>query len=301
MPLERLSIRLTPVSDLSPLEGMSLKSLDCYQTRVSDLSPLRGMPLTDLNLNYTRVSDLSPLEGMSLTFLDCSRTTVSDLSPLRGMPLTDLNIASTLISDLTPLAAIPVLKMWGGPDVRLFHRADEQLLRSMPLTRINNTPSDEFWEQIAARREAVEQFARETGALPTTEQVQAVVDKLRELNGDELPLGHGEEGDSVTSATLVLKHRNYDLGPLRALSQLRQLNLTGGPHWLDISPINSLPLEELTCREEIAFKNAPVLREMETLQTINGRPKADYLDELQARYTWTQPGLSSDTDSVSAE
>ena len=40
----------------------------------SDLSPLQGLPLTTLNCGNTQVSDLSPLTGMHLTFLGCGNT-----------------------------------------------------------------------------------------------------------------------------------------------------------------------------------------------------------------------------------
>ncbi|MGA2031345.1 MAG: hypothetical protein ABSG68_03745, partial [Thermoguttaceae bacterium] len=39
------------------------------QTKVSDLSPLKGMPLNTLDCIDAPVSDLSPLEGMNLTAL----------------------------------------------------------------------------------------------------------------------------------------------------------------------------------------------------------------------------------------
>src|SRR5581483_7950850 len=37
------------LADLSPLAGFKLKSLSIYVTAVSDLSPLEGMPITYLN------------------------------------------------------------------------------------------------------------------------------------------------------------------------------------------------------------------------------------------------------------
>jgi hypothetical protein len=75
------------LSDLSPLAGMDLVSLECAGTAVADLTPLVGMDLTSLTLNSTEVSDLSPLAGMPLLHLTCYRTTVTDLSPLTGMKL----------------------------------------------------------------------------------------------------------------------------------------------------------------------------------------------------------------------
>jgi hypothetical protein len=43
------------------LKGMPLQRLEMHYTQVSDLSPLRGMALTTLYCLYTPVSDLSPL------------------------------------------------------------------------------------------------------------------------------------------------------------------------------------------------------------------------------------------------
>jgi hypothetical protein len=54
-------------------------------------------------------------------------------------------------------------------------------------------------------------------------------------------------------------------------------------HGLDLSAVNSLPLEELTCTADIALRNAPVLRGMKTLKTINGQPAAKYLDSVIAK------------------
>jgi hypothetical protein len=72
----------SPLSDLSPLEGMSLTTLVCGGNSVSDLSPLRGMPLTTLSVDADKVVDLSPLRGMPLTVLNIRSTPVVDLSPL---------------------------------------------------------------------------------------------------------------------------------------------------------------------------------------------------------------------------
>jgi hypothetical protein len=59
------------VSDLSPLKGMNLKSLDLYVTRVSDLSPLKGMEKLEVLKCWSMpVSDLSPLKGLPLRFLE---------------------------------------------------------------------------------------------------------------------------------------------------------------------------------------------------------------------------------------
>jgi hypothetical protein len=111
-----LSFPSTAVSDLSPLAGMKLTSLDCNSTQVTDQSPLAGMPLTRLHCRgWTQppvrmISDLSPLKGMKLSWLGISQTQVRDLTPLKGIPLHILNVSSTNVSDLSPLAAMHALE-----------------------------------------------------------------------------------------------------------------------------------------------------------------------------------------------
>jgi hypothetical protein len=98
------------VADLSPLKGMSLKTLYCYDTAVADLSPLAGMPLTYLHCSQTRVSDLSPLERMPLRNLEAEILPLADLSPLRGMRLTHLGLFRTYrVTDLSPLKGMPLI------------------------------------------------------------------------------------------------------------------------------------------------------------------------------------------------
>ena len=107
------------VTDISPVRALpELKVLRCAGSAIgngnlSNLSPLAGMKLTSLDcyLNPT-LADLSVLQGMPLTNLQCYGTQVSDLSPLPGMPLTLLNIIGTQVSDLSPLRGIPLEKLW---------------------------------------------------------------------------------------------------------------------------------------------------------------------------------------------
>jgi len=94
-----LIVDYTQVSDLSPVQGMSLTRVSCHDTQVSDLLPLHGMPLDFLSCHDTQVSDLSPLEGMPLTTLHCGHTQVFDLSPLDNCKtLTILNVAKTKVT-----------------------------------------------------------------------------------------------------------------------------------------------------------------------------------------------------------
>ena len=116
-----------------------------------------------------------------------------------------------------------------------------------------------------ARRKAAEEFVESAAKLPVEKQIEAVRARLATLEAEVV-------GEMVTEAKLLLSNRPHDLTPLMAFEGLKKLTITAGPECLDLSPVNALPLEELTCREAMAKKNAPVLAEIKTLKTINGQP-----------------------------
>lgn len=120
------------LSDLSPLQGLSLTSLNVERTQVSVLLPLRNMPLTILNIQVTPVSDLTPLQGMKLSHLFCSNSSVADLSPLRNMPLQQLFLGATQVVDLSPLDAMPLVNL----TLDRTPVTDLSPLRSSPLTSL---------------------------------------------------------------------------------------------------------------------------------------------------------------------
>lgn len=145
LPLEIFDCNNTAVSSLEPLRGMKPSRLTVSQTKVSDLSPLQGMPLTYLNIALTLVTDLSALKGMKLESLDIHNLPISDLSPLNGMQLKALNLeAVTLIKDLSPLRGMPLKELW----IEYRPERDEEILRALPLERINDKPAAEFWKAV---------------------------------------------------------------------------------------------------------------------------------------------------------
>jgi hypothetical protein len=140
MPLETLDLTGTKVEDLTALGGMKLEQLGLERSKVSDLSLLKGMKLTALSVRGTSVSDLSPLAGMRLTFLHCGGSYVSDLSPLNGMPLGDLNCAGTKVTDASldqinkcHDLRLLVLNDTQASDLGLAHLKDHKNLRRIML------------------------------------------------------------------------------------------------------------------------------------------------------------------------
>ncbi len=141
--------RKSPLVDLAPLRGLSLRVFNCTMSEVTDLRPLQGMQLTYLSCSITGVADLTPLKGMPLSNLQIVDTPVSDLSPLRAMPLTRLRCYGTKASDLSSLKDMPLVELRCDFDPR----RDTEILRSIKsLEKINGTPVAEFWRQVESGR-----------------------------------------------------------------------------------------------------------------------------------------------------
>ena len=135
LPLETLDFSFNEVGDLGPLRGMPLESLICGANPVSDLAPLEGMRLESLRLQNTLVSDLAPLRGMPLRWLDlCQATRVSQLGAIAGMPLEYLNLAGLPVTDLAPVADRKSLKWLVVDDTRVTNLSP---LRGLGLTELS--------------------------------------------------------------------------------------------------------------------------------------------------------------------
>ena len=100
-PLESLDIAGTVLNNIEFTKNMPLRRLNISYTDVSDVTPLSGMrKLVELNLSYTRVADISILQGMNIKRLDVSGTDIVDLSCVRTMPLESLSVRRTKVTDL---------------------------------------------------------------------------------------------------------------------------------------------------------------------------------------------------------
>ena len=171
MELLSLNFSYNQVTDITPLMGMPLVSLSCYYNPISNLSPLRNMPLESIHLEGTKVADLSPLRGMTkLRGIWLGRTKVTDLSVLTGMPLGALWIFETQVTDLTPLRGmslyslsirssqvtdLSVLKDMPLSELQLDFtpERDTELLRSIKtLNTINSKPAADFWKEVDEKK-----------------------------------------------------------------------------------------------------------------------------------------------------
>jgi len=246
------SLGMGKLSDLSPLKSMKLTTLFCIHNQISDLSPLEGMPLTSLSLFInTKVADLSPLRGMPLNSLDLGGTSVVDLSPLQRMPLTCLRLGGTGVSDLSPLEGMKLTEL----SISGTRIADLSLLKGMPL------------KTLGIRMLNVFDLSPLQG-MPLTilECIEAKVADLTPLKGMPLEEFYGE-GTQID-----------DLSPLQGMP-LRQLAIANTPV-SDFSLLKDLPLKYLSFDFK-PFRDTELLRSIKSLETISGKPAADFWKEVE--------------------
>jgi serine/threonine protein kinase/Leucine-rich repeat (LRR) protein len=162
IPIRSLRLDRTPVTDLSALAGAPIQKLEMRETQITDLGALRGAPLEYLEAYKSSISDLSPLaECRSLRSLRIAGTQVADLTPVLSLPLTVLHILNTKITDVSPAARCETLEAIEIPK----DATGVEALRKLPhLQRIstrydgkNNQvaqTAEEFWREFDAQKKA---------------------------------------------------------------------------------------------------------------------------------------------------
>ncbi len=269
-----------PLSDLTPLKGMKLASLNLTSSLMNDLSPLEGMPLTSLVVGWPKLRDLSPLKGMPLTSLELAGTPVGDLSPLKGMPLTHLSLDSCgEVTDLSPLKGMPLtdlnLHSCGGV-------TDLSPLKGMPLTYLNLHDGPRVTDLSPLK------------GMPLS-FLQVSSDRLRDLS----PL----KGLPLTSLSFCHCSQVQDLSPLKDMkltqlfiddTQVRDLEpLRGMPlarlyansnEVTDLRPLQGMPLKTLILTPKNITQGLDVVRGMQSLTVIG----VNYYEGLPAGEFWAR-------------
>jgi Leucine-rich repeat (LRR) protein len=219
LPIRRLYLAHTAVSNIAGLREMELTTLDLSDTAVSDLAPLQGMPLEHLKLaDCVNVTDIWPLQGMELQTLSIRGTQVDNISALKGMPIEEIDLACTPVRSIEALRDMPIR---GGISLARTKVADLRPLKDMPLTWIN------LWETPVEDIEPLR-------GMPLTE-VDLTATKVTDLR----PLSNME----LRSLDLNLCSRLADLTPLQGISlqriTLRQTQVT------DIEALRGMPIKEI--------------------------------------------------------
>jgi Leucine-rich repeat (LRR) protein len=160
MLLTYLNCSNNKIEDLSPLQGMPLKTLNITGNPVTSLVALKDTKLQELTCSKTSITTLQPISSLSLQSLNANTTDITSIKPLQDMPLRRLNIFNCKhLKDIYTLSDIPTLEDLIFPH----HIQDFSFLRHMPnLKYIVNTeaqlknphpqPSYLFWEKQEQRK-----------------------------------------------------------------------------------------------------------------------------------------------------
>jgi Leucine-rich repeat (LRR) protein len=219
---------------------------------LNDITPIRAFTKlqefggTELGPEFR---DISPLEGLSLEKVHLQyNERITDLRPLAAMPIKYLHLWRCKIVDFTPLKDMPLksLNVGGG----LQNNIDLKLFSHLPLEFLCLNYSD-----------VSDLTPLKNCPLTELECTSTQISDLSPLRGMRLQhLG-------------IAKTKVKDLSPLRGMP-LTKLHIDETPV-TDLSPLKGMPLKDLHC-DFNARRDAAILREITTLETINGMPAAEF-------------------------
>ncbi len=279
LPLKQLDLSAAPgVTDLSPLAGMKLESLSLHpNSGVTDLKVILDMPITSLALPNS-ITDLRPFKGMKLQSLACSTT---DLSPVAGMPLESLSIGNARPADLSLLAGMK-LKSFGIRQYRTHYEPDEKMLRAMPLETINGKPAAKILGNARGGEESPPGIRECHGEVAPGGRRASRDKGSYEIQGvPRVPHCGRRGGRSQGVYWSWLRGEQHDgagEGILQAEENQFRAHIDG---WTDMSPLMSLPIEEIEGTPAMITGNVMILRQMPALKTINGKPAKEVLSALK--------------------
>lgn len=234
------------LSDISLLKNLS--KLELIYQNISDLSPLENLSLSVLNIEGNSVDDLKPLERMTaLSELFAGSNPIRDLTPLSSLyRLKRLSLQRAAVSDIGPLAEISSLEFVDLFDIPCADYSPLVALPSLVSVNISDATAQDV-AVVVENKQLKELYVHRCGitslnlfeALPNLERLELWQNNISDLSGIE--------------ALQNLKHLNLnytavkDLTPLTQLEHLEKLCL----HQVsaDLSPllsIRSLKMVECT-------------------------------------------------------
>jgi serine/threonine protein kinase len=303
MKLTDLNAPSNSFSDLSPLAGMPLRSLAVWNNKnLADLSPLRGMTtLTRFSCSSTKVTDLSPLQNLPLKELSCDFLPERDAAILRSIrTLEKINDQPAPEFWKEAEAKKAALDAWiksvqAMPANKQFEAVREEL------TRRNRGYAGKWaaWTQHMTIDNVVVDFTLHTDAVTDLSPLKALKG-LQRLTCTGTAPGKGTLADLTPLRDLPLTFLNCECNPIRDLTPLQGMRLTrlvcNNTHVTDLSPLKGMPLGGLECAgtpvsdlsplQQLPLRwlscpvssqrNARVLQSIKSLETINGKPAAEF-------------------------
>ena len=233
-----------------------------------------GDAVVGLKFSTERVKDVSPVRALTkLTKLEAagpenSRGLLTDLSVLKGLPLNDLFVAHNDISDLAPLRGMPIRCLFLDRNpVKDFAPLHDLPLRVLLINQVSLNTLKPL--------EGLKLEHLDCIGLPITD-----LSPLKGMPLKILMLASAEVSDLTPLTGMKLEYLNLyatkvsDLSPLEGMP-LVDLHI-GETQVTDLSPLKDIRLKKLF-GDFLPTRDAAILREIKTLETINSQPAAEYL------------------------
>jgi eukaryotic-like serine/threonine-protein kinase len=317
-----LSLRDTPIKDLSPLRSAALRDaiheVFLGKTSIVDFSPIADCrKLEQFDASDTVLSDLSIVKDMKLRVLNVARTNVTAIAPIAEMPLEDVYLSGTKVADISPLLKCPTVKSITLPDNSL----DIESLHALPnLARVSfdaaneggpDKTVDQFWASLADRAKM---------PLAALDKAKLTYTTRRLKDGSwELILDHQPITDLTILKGAPITRLSIADAPVTDLSPLRGMKLTylriSSTMVSDLSPIQGMPITNLTMTGTAVHDLTPLvgmplrnlsmgdckqitdlspLADMKSLDSITLPPGAKNIDFLREFPKLTKIGYKSD-------
>jgi len=305
MPLIVLLCNATPVSDLSALKGMPLEDLQCHSTVVADLTPLRGMSLKTLFCDFKPFRDTELLRSIK-TLKSVNEKPAAEfwkeveekqvafeawMKQVAKMPAEkQVKAVAKKLRDLNP-------DFDGG----ITPGIDNGMVRTLVIG------TDGVTDISPVRALPVLRWLTCRGSAPGQGRLSDL-SPLQGLRLEHLDVGNTQVADlsplkGMPLQTLICSDTpTVDLLPLKELPTLAIFRCSGTEvsdlspltgmalHALqcdytkvaDLTPLKGLPLTELRC-DFTPERDSEILRSITTLETINGKPAAEFWKEVETQ------------------
>ena len=239
---------------------------------------IEGDVVTELRIVTDKVTDISPIRVFNaLRVLDCSgtrdptnlrfRAQLADLSPLKGMSLahlTQLNLSLTKV---------------GEADMAHFKDCKDLTVLHLYATQVNDAGMAYFNDCKKLKSlELAGTKVTDTGLAGFNDCKDLTVLYLSALNVSDTGLAYFK--DCKQLRTLFASGTNMTdvgLAHFQDCKKLTRLSI-GKTKVTDLSLLKGMPLKELDC-DFLPERDAEILRSIQTLETINGKPAEEFWKE----------------------
>ncbi len=319
--LKSLDVRGSRVTDLKPIQGLLLESIGCDVEPKRDAPVLQAMPTLRVINNrpagefFARpavrlvlekwLQDLAPLPfekwKEAVAALPAEKQVIAvevklfERNPgfdflvgnpqIEGGVVTGIRVPSDL-KDFSPLHALTGLRtLYCNNDASRGKLTDLSFVKGMKLTSLHcgeNRGLTDFSPLKGLALTDLDCFA--TGL--------ADLSVLKGMPLTSLRCGLTPVTDLTPLKGMKLTRLDCSRMPVKDLSPLQGMPLTflmcNETQVTDLSPLKGMPLKQIICDFK-AERDAEVLRSIKTLETINGKPVADFWKEVDAGTSGKKP------------